>query len=115
MILFPLPDEFMAVLAILTAIFGVARLTRVIVYDDFPPSVWWRMTWSRITNDGPWAKLFMCWWCLSSWIALVCILWYAFLTPLHPVWLYGWWVFWGMLALGYAATMVIVRDEPKSE
>lgn len=100
------------VLSAIVAILGVARLTRVIVYDDFPPSVWWRITWAKITHDGPWNKLFNCWWCLSSWIALVCIVWFL-LIDLHPVFLYSWWIVWGMLALGYAAAMVIVRDEPK--
>jgi hypothetical protein len=101
-----------SVVVALVAILGVARLTRVIVYDDFPPAAWWRAKWTDITNDGPWAKLFTCWWCLSSWIALLCILW--FIAGLYVVWIaWAWWIVWGMLALGYAATMVIVRDEPK--
>lgn len=97
--------------AAIVAVLGVGRLTRAIVHDDFPPSVWWRITWSRITNDGPWAKLFLCWWCLSFWVALFCIGW--FIAGWYVVWLaWAWWIFWGALALGYAATMVIVRDEP---
>lgn len=97
--------------AAIVAILGVGRLTRAIVHDDFPPSVWWRITWSRITNDGPWSKLFLCWWCLSFWVALFCIGW--FIAGWYVVWIaWAWWIFWGGLALGYAATMVIVRDEP---
>lgn len=97
--------------AAIVAILGVGRLTRAIVHDDFPPSVWWRITWSRITNDGPWSKLFLCWWCLSFWVALFCIGW--FIAGWYVAWIaWAWWIFWGGLALGYAATMVIVRDEP---
>lgn len=108
-----LENPYLAVLAIIVAIVGVARLTRVIVYDDFPPAMWWRERWVEWTKGGPWAKLFLCWWCLSSWIALVCIAWFL-LTDLHPIFLYSWWIVWGMLALGYTATMLIVRDEPNS-
>jgi hypothetical protein len=101
-----------AVLAIVVAVLGVARLTRAIVYDDFPPSVWWRIKWSEWTKDGPWANLFLCWWCLSFWVALFCIGW--FLIGLLVTWIaWAWWIFWGGLALGYLAAMVIVRDEPK--
>lgn len=106
----------LAVAAVLVAILGIARLTRAIVYDDFPPSVWWRMTWERWMDRGPWwrmwTKLFTCWWCLSFWVALFCIGWWM-LTIAFPVLIWTWWVFWGGLALAYVATMVIVRDTPK--
>jgi hypothetical protein len=111
MMTIPLGEIPVAAIAILTAIFGVARLTRAIVHDDFPPSIWWRMTWSRWTKDGPWSKLFLCWWCLSFWVALFCIGW--FIIGLLVTWIaWAWWIFWGGLAIGYLATMVIVRDEP---
>ncbi len=101
----------LAVAATLTAILGVARLTRILVYDDFPPAAWWRATWEGITKGNSWNKLFNCWWCLSPWIALVCIGWWLVGT-LVPWVAVAWWVWWGMLAIGYVATMVIVRDEP---
>lgn len=109
-----LDNIWIAVLSIIVGIVGVARLTRVIVYDDFPPSVWWRMHWAAWTKDGPWAKLFLCWWCLSFWVALGCIAWFL-LIDVHPFFLWSWWIFWGALAGSYLATMLIVRDEPKDE
>lgn len=109
-----LDNPWIAILAILVGILGVGRLTRVMVHDDFPPATWWRMTWDKITHDGPWSKLFHCWWCLSFWVALVAIGWFL-LTDVHPVFLWSWWIFWGALALSYVATMVIVRDEPGDE
>jgi hypothetical protein len=109
-----LVNPWLAILAILVGIFGVGRLTRAIVHDDFPPSVWLRMTWDKITKDGPWAKLFHCWWCLSQWIALLCIV-HFLLTDLALWVLWSWWIIWGSLALGYIATMVVVRDEPSDE
>ena len=104
-------NPLLAVLAILVGILGVGRLTRVIVHDDFPPAVWWRMKWSEITKDGPWSKLFLCWWCLSFWVSLTCVGWFL-LVDIHPAFQWSWWIFWGSLALSYVATMVIVRDEP---
>lgn len=97
------------VLTVLVALVGVARLTRVVVHDDFPPAMWWREMWAMWMNDGPWAKLFNCWWCFSFWAALACIGWY--IGGLYVVWIaWAWWIFWGALALGYVATMLIVRD-----
>jgi hypothetical protein len=102
------------VLTIAVAIFGVGRLTRIIVHDDFPPAKWWREMWVRGTDGSGWQKLFICWWCLAPWLALVCILWW--LLGQHVEWVqWAWWIWWGMLALGYVATMVIVRDEPADE
>lgn len=112
-----LPDLFIAIIAILTGLLGVARLTRIVVYDDFPPAVWFRTWVVHALDRGPyaraWSKIVTCWWCLSPWLALVCILWWTFLIPVHPFFMYAWWAWWGMLAGGYVATMVIVRDTPK--
>lgn len=106
-----LPDWLIALAAVIVLIVGSARLTRVLVHDDFPPSVWVRMQWDRITNDGPWSKLVHCWWCASAWITWIALGWgvAGYFVP----WIaWTWWVFWGGLAASYLATMVIVRDEP---
>lgn len=113
-----LPDMFVAILAIVTGVLGVARLTRIVVYDEFPPSVWLRTTVESVLSQrGPyvrlWSKIVTCWWCLAPWVALACILWWMLLIPLWIGFAYIWWAWWGMLAAGYVATMVIVRDTPK--
>jgi hypothetical protein len=100
-----LANPLIGLLAIIVGIFGVGRLTRAIVHDDFPPSVWLRIQWDRITNDGPWAKLAHCWWCASQWVALLCIVWFLF-TDFAPWVMYSWWIVWGSLALGYASAML---------
>lgn len=116
-----LGDGFIAVLAMIVGVLGIARLTRVLVYDTFPPAVWLRIQWDRLVPPEKggwwslWNKLLHCWWCLSMWVSVACILWWWLLIPLHPAWLYGWWVFWGALAASYVATMVIVRDDPNSD
>jgi hypothetical protein len=105
-----LDDLPVVVLAIITAVFGVGRLTRVIVYDDFPPAVWWRIRWSKWTHDSAWTKLFTCYWCLSPWIMLACLAWWY--VGLYVLWItIAWWIFWGWLALSYIAAIIIAHDE----
>lgn len=105
-----LPTLAVVILAILSAIAGVGRLARIITYDDFPPAVWWRITWAKITDDGPWTKLFTCYWCLSPWIMAVCIGWYFWGTVVEPI-AWAWWIFWGWLALSYLAAILVNHDE----
>lgn len=95
-------------LTLAVAIVGVARFTRVVVYDDFPPLTWWRETWADLVGER-WGKLFNCWWCFAFWAALACIGWY--IGGLYAAWaMWAWWIWWGGLALAYLASMVIVRD-----
>lgn len=96
-------------LTIATAVLGVARFTRVVVHDNFPPTKWWREVWADLTLDTGWEELFACWWCFGFWAALACIGW--FIGGLFVAWVaWAWWIFWGALALGYLAPMLIVRD-----
>lgn len=104
-----------AIAAILAAVLGVGRLVRVMIYDDFPPTVWARtnfIIWIEGTRAAKWSKLASCPWCLTPWVMLVCIGW--FLAGVAVVWLaWAWWIFWGWMALSYVATMIYVRDEPR--
>lgn len=95
------------------AVLGVGRLVRAVVYDEFPPSVWWRETWVRWTDGTGWQMLFLCWWCLSFWVALICIGWWLVGMLWVPWLIWAWWIWWGGLTIGYLAPMVITRDEPK--
>lgn len=98
-------------LMIAIAVLGVARVTRVLVYDEFPPTMWIREMWLRLTRENAWAKLWFCWWCMSVWIAALCVGWW--IAGLYVLWAaWSWWIFWGIFALAYLAPMVIVRDEP---
>jgi hypothetical protein len=101
------------VLTIAVAILGVGRFTRAVVYDDFPPTKWWREQWAIWTDGTGWLELFTCWWCFSFWAALLCIGWY--IGGLFVVWIaWAWWIFWGGLAVAYVAAMIVSRDDPNS-
>lgn len=101
-------NPWVVIPALLVAVFGVGRLSRILTYDDFPPAAWVRTIWDRITNDGDWSKLAHCQWCATPWIMAACLAW-AWLSGLH----WTWWLFWGWLGLSYLASIVIARDEPE--
>ncbi len=84
---------------------SVARLTRLVTVDSWPPVVWLRIKWDTLTNDGPWSDLVHCPYCAAPWLALPVIGW-AFLSDLH----WTWWLFNGWLALAYVAAMIVARD-----
>ena len=112
-----LPGVWWWVAAALVAVVGAARLTRLVVHDDYPPSMWLRTRWLRITSlrgvdgqrtgvEGPWSKLLTCHWCFGPW-AFALVLLTAWATNLHV----AWWVFWGWLAGSYLVSMTVERDE----
>jgi hypothetical protein len=108
--LLPTTGPWLAVWIVVVAVLGAGRLTRLVTADSWPPSAWWRDTWSRWTHDGPWSLLFSCHWCFGPWAALAA-LGTAFIgaeagRP-HLVW----WLFWGWLAVSYLVSIVVHHDE----
>lgn len=103
-------EWWQAILAVIVAVVGAARLTRVLTIDDYPPSIAVRMWWDRITNDGPWSKLVHCPWCFGPWAMLAALL--SFLaSPIHPALGWAWWLFWGWLALSYWTSQYVYFDQ----
>lgn len=99
-------DTLITILAVVVGVLSVGRLTRLITQDSFPPSVWLRIKWDELTNDGPWSILAHCHWCITVWITIPIGLW-GWLSNLH----WSWWAFNLWLAVAYAAAMVVDRDE----
>lgn len=101
-----LPQVFVAVLAILVAWFGTARLTRIITHDDYPPAEWFRRVFSqRVSED--WSPLVSCIWCAQPYVVLICGAW-GYFTDLH----WSWWAFWAWMALSQAGSTLLAYDEP---
>lgn len=90
--------------AVLVGILASARLTRLLTEDTWPPSVWIRLKWAELTDDGPWADLVTCPWCASPWIAGVNLV-IAVATDLHP----SWWIFNGWMAASLAVAWVTIK------
>lgn len=88
--------------AVVVGVLSVARLTRLIVVDSYPPVVWVRNKWREITKDGPWADLVDCPYCAAPYLTLVVLGW-AYLTQLGD----AWWLFNGWLAAAYVAAWIV--------
>jgi hypothetical protein len=111
---FTLLPWWVAVLAVIVTVVGSARLTRVLVYDDYPPAIKLRIWWDTVTHDGPWAKLLHCPWCMGPWITLIAVI--SFLASFVAPWLgWAWWLFWGWLALSYWTSQYVHFDQGRDE
>lgn len=94
---------------VVTAVIAVgaaARLTRLVVEDEYPPMVWIRMQWDRVTRDGGWSKLAHCGWCASPYMAAL-VLGVGYLLD-WPTW---WYAVTAWLAASYAAGWIVYHDE----
>ena len=103
-----MPDTLTMIAAIVAGTLGTARATRLVVDDDYPPVVWLRDAWRRLTNDGPWATLVDCAFCAAPYLAAANLAW-AILSDLHP----AWWIVNTWLAVAYLAAIVVVHDTPE--
>lgn len=103
-----LPSAVLPWLAIVVAALSIARLTRLITQDIYPPVAWLRAKWAGLTHDGEWAELVTCPFCAAPYIAAVILAWGWFSGP-H----WTWWAFNGWLAFAYVGSMIVVRDTPE--
>ena len=110
--LIALPELLTLALAAIVFIISSARITRLVVQDDFPPMHWVRdkydAFWQKKTGleEPPWALLLHCPWCFGPWITLLNGIW-AYTSNLH----WTWWVFNSWMALSYAVSWVTFHDE----
>ena len=98
-------STFQMVAAALIGIISVARLTRLLTQDTYPPAAWLRAKWQRITHDGPWSDLVTCPYCAAPYIAAVVLAW-GLVTDFQA----AWWIVNGWLAAAYLASSYVVRD-----
>lgn len=92
--------------AIIVGVLGVARMLRILTNDDFPPVVWFRNFWRRITHDGPWSSVVDCLWCAAPYLVAADMAW-ALLSCLH----WSWWLLNSWMAFSYAASWLVFHDE----
>ena len=64
-------NHFEQVLALIVWTIASARITRLVIFDHYPPMVWLRITWDRYTGNSSWNLLLHCGYCLAPWVALV--------------------------------------------
>lgn len=102
--------------AAVASVLAVARWTRLVTSDTYPPMVALRQRFRAAVSYGPWEDLVVCPWCHAPWPMLVSLLW-AWFGGLDPEsWSGGlWWLAHLWFALAYLASMVVVRDEPPED
>lgn len=98
------------VVAFLVGTLTVARVTRLVVDDDWPPVAWARRKWDEKTNTSSWNPLPHCPFCVSPYVAAADLTW-AWLTDLQG----AWWFVNVLLAGAYLAAIVNVRDIPEDQ
>lgn len=123
-------DPLQLLAAFIVGTITVARLTRLVVHDAYPPAKavrgWWVRKTSRtavvdgqeVQTDGPWTPLAECPFCSAPYLALAAVAWAAVVLPggdPFDAWSASWWWWlanlWG--AVSYLAAMIEVRDEPE--
>lgn len=110
-------DPLTLLAAFILGTIAVARATRLVVHDPWPPILWARLRWLTWTGQTParekWADLFTCPFCFAPYAAAVNLTW-VLLAGLEwgPFWSSAWWVVNVWAAAAYLAPMLVLRDEP---
>lgn len=107
-------DPLTLTLALLLGTIAVARATRLVTSDHWPPILWARMRWLTWTAQTEartaWADLATCPFCFAPYAAAVDLGWATYWDL--PI---AWWLVNAWAALSYASAMLVVRDEPPAE
>lgn len=114
--------EFYWVAVVVTTILSTARLTRLAVYDKFPPVQWVRDKYLDATDGSGWGLLALCGYCMSFWVTALVVLWggaaHVYGHPPNPSGNYAslaWWTVNGIFAMSYLAATYIANDGDDSE
>lgn len=98
-------STFAWVAAFVLSVVASARITRLVVFDHWPPAVWFRMKWDQWTNDGPWSFLVHCGYCFNVWAALA-VVGSGWLSDWHT----AWWLVTGWLSVSYLGAVFVAFD-----
>lgn len=115
--------EFYWTAVAVVTIISAARLTRLAVYDKFPPAQWVRNKYLDAVDGSGWALLALCGFCMSFWVTALIIGW-GWLSGVygdglgrpenHTAFLI-WWAVNGTLAASYLAATYIANDGDDGE
>lgn len=92
---------------------SVARFTRLVTHDKWPPMEWAR---PRIAAKlGGWAEVMVCPFCAAPWLMAGQFLWWWLLHDhaSHDVFAYGWLLPNLWWAVSYVAAIVVAYDQPE--
>lgn len=106
--------EFYLIAVVLTTIVSAARITRLLTWDDFPPTKTLREWYGRKAGDA-WGLLLFCGYCCSFWVtaAIVGWGWLAGVYEDHPETTTPfsiWWAVNAVFAASYLAAVFMAND-----
>lgn len=116
--------EFYWVAVALVIVVSASRLTRLMTWDKFPPTLWIRDTYADLTDGTGWSLLAFCGYCASFWITAALVLWADLAGVLDGRTAWGtsgdiaqpvWWMVNGTLAASYLAAILMVHDGDDGE
>lgn len=97
--------------ATIITIIAVARITKLITEDNWPPAQWARDKWFDLfAPESAWRELVICPFCAAPYIAAIDLT-VAYFTNMHPLW----WAFNIWLTVSYLAAIVVSRDIPAED
>lgn len=91
--------------AFLVGSLAVARITRMVFHDSFPPMAWVRSKWDEKTEGSQWNDLLHCPFCIAPYVTTVILAW-AWFSDFGT----AWWLFCVLCAGSYVAAMVVASD-----
>jgi hypothetical protein len=114
-------SNFQWVAAAVLSVVTTARITRLIVFDVYPPSIWLRDKWDELTgwrdengslvhNEhgdvvGPWTPLLHCGYCAGMYISPVVVL-SGWLSGWHT----AWWIVCSIFTAAYLGAVFMAFD-----
>lgn len=85
------------------------RLTRLVVNDDWPPVVKFRVWWDGRTQGSLWQKLWHCPWCAGPYMAALVM---ALAFGANALDIHLWWfIIMGWLGASYVVSWLVFHDE----
>lgn len=106
-------NRFEIVLALILWVLGTARLTRLLLFDVYPPVAWLRERWDHYTAASSWNTLLHCAYCATPYCALLTGTFALWLLPVSVPYSQAQTWFWlpaGWAAGSYAAAITVAYD-----
>jgi 4-hydroxybenzoate polyprenyltransferase len=104
-------QPWFALVAALIAAGGVARATRLIVHEDYPPARWLRRKVIGWLRGGEWTAVVTCHWCNPPYLMGASLAWFALGLFLWEPLIWAWWAVHAWAALSYLASWMVHHDE----
>lgn len=102
--------DFQWIAAFIIGVGSIARITRLITWDTYPPSAWLRSKWSALTHDGPWAVMLQCGYCFGLYAGLFVVGWAALDLRTDQEIDWPWWAFNAWMAMSYWGSIMMAYD-----